>query len=366
MIGIILGVFPGILYFIIKMYQVFTNKYIVKNRIIIFLGIVGIALLAAQVNPPRAWDLYQHYDEINRIRERGAAYAWVESRYANYYGATALFYITSLTPWNETLPFITIFLELLIFEKIMTYYKEQVGAQAAGLSFFLFLVLSNIVMAISGIRNVLAVVLINYAIWDFECVSKKKWAIDIAIAFLGISIHPAGGFLIVIYAVSYIPLRIAGTLISIFILPILTAFLNNFLTSQNAILSSSAGLFALYTKEQAGLDIRVRIASVVLIVFSIFVGLQVIRKEKKKSRYIYFIILYSIATLGMLTQGLIYSRMLYGLNILYPLLLVKYCGRIIDIKVKKKVIFYKFYCLIYITGMILFQGYELSRAILKM
>lgn len=56
----------------------------------------------------------------------------------------------------------------------MTYYKEQVGAQAAGLSFFLFLVLSNIVMAISGIRNVLAVVLINYAIWDFECVSKKN------------------------------------------------------------------------------------------------------------------------------------------------------------------------------------------------
>ena len=49
-----------------------------------------------------------------------------------------------------------------------------------------------------------------------------------------------------------------------------------------------------------------------------------------------------------------------------PLLLVKYCGRIIDIKVKKIVIFYKFYCLIYITGMILFQGYELSRAILKM
>lgn len=117
MIGIILGFFPGILYFIIKMYQVFTNKYIVKNRIIIFLGIVGIALLAAQVNPPRAWDLYQHYDEINRIRERGAAYAWVESRYANYYGATALFYITSLTPWNETLPFITIFLELLILRK---------------------------------------------------------------------------------------------------------------------------------------------------------------------------------------------------------------------------------------------------------
>lgn len=363
MVGLILGTFPGILYLYAKIYQVFTNKYIVKNRTIIFLGIVGIALLAAQVIPPRGWDLYQHYDEINRIREKGAAYAWKESRYANYYGATALFYITSLTPWNEMLPFIAIFLELLIFEKVMAYYKEQVGAQTAGLSFFLFLVLSNIVMAISGIRNVLAVVLINYAIWDFECVSKKKWAVDIAITILGISIHPAGGFLIVIYAVSYIPLRIVGVVSSVFILPILTIFLNNFSTSQNAFLSSSAGLFALYIKEQAGLDIRVKIASAVLILFSVFVALQVIRKDDKTTKYIYFIILYSIATLGMLTQGLIYSRMLYGLNLLYPVLLVKYCEKILDLGVKKIVFIYKSYCLIYIAGMLSFQGYELCRAI---
>lgn len=362
MLGLTLGLPLGIMYLSIKAYQVITDKYVTKNRIIIILGIIGVALLAAQVVPPRAWDLYQHYDEINRIREWGASYAWKRSRYASYFGATALFYVTSLTPWNGTLPFITILTELFIFEKVISYYKNQIGAQSEGLAFFLFLVLSNIVMAISGIRNVLAVVLVNYAIWNFECVSKKNWVADIAIVILAVTIHPASGFLIAIYAISFVPSHIAGVVISIFILPFLTKFLNNFSESKNAILSSSSGLFSFYTKEQSGLDIRVRIVSVILIVFSIAVVLLLVRYEKM-DRYLYFICLYSIGTLGMITQGLIYSRMMYGLDVLYPVLMAKYCEDSQDIRVKKVVYCYKWCCLIYCVGMLLFQGYELARAI---
>ena len=364
MLGFTLGLPLGIMYLTVKAYQVVTDKYVTKNRIIIVLGIIGVALLAAQVVPPRTWDLYQHYDEINRIREWGTSYAWKRSRYANYYGATALFYVTSLTPWNETLPFIAILTELFIYEKVISYYKNQIGAQSEGIAFFLFLVLSNIVMAISGIRNVLAVVLVNYAIWNFECVSKKNWATNIAIVILAVTIHPASGLLIAIYAVSFVPSHIAGVVISIFILPVLTRFLNNFSESKNAILSSSSGLFSLYTKEQAGLDLRVRIASVILIVFSIVVVLLLVRYEKKADRYLYFICLYSIGTLGMITQGLIYSRMMYGLGVLYPVLMAKYCEDSQDIRVKKVVYCYKWCCLIYCVGMLLFQGYELARAIL--
>lgn len=69
MLGFTLGLPLGIMYLTIKAYQVVTDKYVARNRIIIVLGIIGVALLAAQVVPPRAWDLYQHYDEINRIRE---------------------------------------------------------------------------------------------------------------------------------------------------------------------------------------------------------------------------------------------------------------------------------------------------------
>ena len=363
MLGLTLGLPLGIMYLSIKAYQVITDKYVTKNRIIIILGIIGVALLAAQVVPPRAWDLYQHYDEINRIREWGASYAWKRSRYASYFGATALFYVTSLTPWNGTLPFITILTELFIFEKVISYYKNQIGAQSEGLAFFLFLVLSNIVMAISGIRNVLAVVLVKYAIWNFECVSKKNWVADIAIVILAVTIHPASGFLIAIYAISFVPSHIAGVVISIFILPVLTKFLNNFSESKNAILSSSSGLFSFYTKEQSGLDIRVRIVSVVLIMFSIAVVLLLVRYEKKVDRYLYFICLYSTGTLGMITQGLIYSRMMYGLGVLYPVLMAKYCEDSQDIRVKKVVYCYKWCCLIYCVGMLLFQGYELARAI---
>ena len=57
--------------------------------------------------------------------------------------------------------------------------------------------------------------------------------------------------------------------------------------SKNAILSSSAGLFDLYTKEQAGLDICVRITSVILIGISILVLLQIIRYYKNSDRYLF-------------------------------------------------------------------------------
>ena len=76
MFGLTFGIPLGIMYLSIKAYQIITNKYITRNRIIIIFGIIGVALLAAQVTPPKGWDLYQHYDEINRIREWGASYAW--------------------------------------------------------------------------------------------------------------------------------------------------------------------------------------------------------------------------------------------------------------------------------------------------
>lgn len=363
MVGLTLGIPLGVMYLSMKVYQVITNKYITKNKILIFFGVVGIAFLVAQIVPPRGWDLYQHYDEIDRFREWGAMYAWKKSRYVNYFGATLLFYMASLTPWDGTLPFITILVEGLVFEKITAYYKDKIGAQSAGICFFLFIALSNIVMAISGIRNVLAVTLINYAIWDFECVRKKNWIIDIAIAVFAITVHPASGFSAVIYGITYIPLRIIGVTVSIFILPVLTDFLNGFTTSKNAIISSSAGLFDLYTKEQAGLDIRVKIVSVILIVFSIIVALQIYWFKEKKDRYLYFIILYSIGTLGMITQGLVYSRMLYGMNVLYPILIMHYGSDGHDIRNIKSAYWYKVYCIVYCVGMLSFQGYELARAI---
>ena len=363
MLGLSLGIPFGTMYLSEKIYQVITNKYITKNKIFLFLGVMGLALLAAQIIPPKGWDLYRHYEEIDRIRDWGASYAWKDGRYAGYYGTTLLFYITSLTPWNGFLPFITILIELLLFEKVMAHYKNQLRAQNAGMCFFLFLVLSNIVMAISGIRNVLATTLVNYAIWDFECVSKKRLLADAAIALFAITIHPASGFLVAIYAVSYIPLRLVGVAISIFILPILTGLLSIFTSNENAMLSSSSSLFALYIKEQAGLDIRVKTVSVILIVFSIIVALRVLRREKTADRYLYFVILYSLGTLGMLPQGLVYSRMLYGLNILYPMLITRYCTADCGNKTIKLVYWYKVYCLIYCMGMLAFQGYELIRAI---
>ncbi len=112
------------------------------------------------------------------------------------------------------------------------------------------------------------------------------------------------------------------------------------------------------------MDIRVRIASIILIGISILVVLRIMKYEKNDERYLFFVLLYSVGTIGMITQGLVYSRMLYGLGILYPVLLMNYCEHQSNERIIKTVYVYKLYCLIYCVGMISFQGYELARAIL--
>lgn len=362
MTGVIIGAPLCIMYFLIKLYKILTNRNIKISNILLLMGILGVALFAAQIAPPFDWDLYRHYDEINRIRAWGLSYAWNESRYAHYIGATFLFYITSLTPWNETLPFLTVFIELFIYESVMSHYKDKISAQSEGICFFLFLVLSNMALAISGIRNVLAAILLSYAIFDFECV-KKHFVFDFFIVAFAISIHPASAFLLIVYIISYIPSLLVGSIISLCLLPISINISNNLLGNDNIVVSSTAGLFNFYNNLQSELDIRVLITSAILILLSIFVLLK-LKRWIKFDRYLKYSLLYSLATIGMISQGLIYSRMLYGLSLVYPILVARNCCYTYDGSLSKLIYSYKWYCIIYCAGMFSFQGYELIRAVL--
>ena len=361
-----LGIILGSIYMFAKLYELYTNRYFNTKVLFIVICIVGVALLVAQINPPSDWDLYRHYEEIDNMRSNGSEYVWHSSRYVNYICATLLFYIASLTPWNGTLVFVSIFIELYIIETIIKFYRERgLSAQTASICFFLFLSLSNIVLAISGIRNVLASILLGYAIWNLHCRKKMK-ILSVVLGFAAITIHPAAGLVLILYIVSYLPiLPIAGG-VALFCLPLLTNYSDRYMNTNNIFLSSSAGLFELYVEERAGLDIRVTVVSATLIVMSIMIIIYKIYKLNDKTRYTRFALIYSLGTLGMISQGLIYSRMLYGLGNIYVVLLAT-GGKIFGTNknYRKMIYIYKIFCLIYFIGMLMFQGYELTLAILR-
>ena len=359
------GLVFGIMYFFMKIYSLVTNKCFRVKKIFILICVIGVALLVAQIKPPIAWDLYRHFEEIERMRSWGFEYVWYESRYKTYIFATLLFYISSLTPWNETLVFITIFIELIILENILKFYKKRgISPQAESISFFLFLAFSNIVLAISGIRNVLAVIIMNYAIWNINFSRKRKlW--NIILFIIAITIHPASMFLLILYFISYIPSIKIASGVAVFFYPLIIKLSQTYLNSNNILLSSSAGLFRLYSKERAGLDMRVTLVSATFIFVSIVILIYRMRVLKDKSRYTKYSLVYSLGTLGMIFQGLIYSRMLYGLGNIYISLLLISEKKIKNRTYKKMIYIYKVLSIIYISGMLLFQGYELTLAILK-
>ena len=364
MLVLLFGGLFGLIYFIAKVYELFTNKYFTNSRSFILLGIFGVAILASQIKPPVGWDLFRHFEEIEKIRELGAEYAWHKSRYSDYFCITALFYFVSLTPWNNALVVIAIFLDLLLLETVLYYYRKKgLEAQTASIAFFQFLVLSNIVLAISGIRNVLAVILMGFAVWNFHCNRKKTIILDMILALMAITIHPASGFIPLLYLVACIPTTILGSVCAMMLMPILANIMPRYRNSTNELLSSASGLFAVYMDSDAMLDRRVLIVSSFLLITTVFFLVYRILRLKDKTQYTKFSLIYCIGTLAMIGKSVIYSRMLYGVDFICLVLLSSETENRCDIQYRQMHYWYKNIASVYCLGMLAYQGLELWGAI---
>ena len=354
----------GLLFFVMKGYELLTNQYFSRNRTFMFLCIIGLAVLTSQIAPPVGWDLFRHYEEIDRIRELGAEYAWTKSRYVEYKGITTLFYLISLTPWNNLLVFFAVFTELVMIEAVLWHYRQKgLNAQTGSLCFFLFWALSNIVLAISGIRNVLAVTLTGYAIWNFHHNRRKTFVFDVIVAAFGITIHPACSIVLLLYAISYIPILPLASAVAALILPILSKYIVQYENSNVHLLKSSARLFLHYLESAVGVDMRVIIISAGFIIVSIVIVLYRIIRLHDKSRFTRFVFIYCLGTIGMLPQKLMYNRMIYGLGFPLVMLLASEMDIKNDSAYQQIHFCYKLFCFVYCAGMLAYQGLELWNAV---
>lgn len=365
--GLCISALLSTFYLIEKVYALFCGRRCFKNRFFWVFGALGLALLAAQIEPVKAWDLYRHYEELERMRAGGWQYAAESGRYRLYPVINLLFFLVSRTSWNGLLVFIAVGTELLLFEKIIAFYREKgLTEQTCSLCFFLYIVLCNMVLAISGIRNVLAVTLTQYGLWRYCVMRKQKRYLLLCAA--AVLIHPAAIFADILFVVSYFPLPMPAAVFSLALLPILVKYSGLLLLIQNPFVRLAAGTFQLYLQNGGVLDMRVRVLSFALMIFSLL-ALKNAGKRMGKTRLFRYAAVYLFGTMGMVTNAILYARMLYGLSMVCVAALCEgelHCLKNRQTAETQNYRLYKVYCLIYSAGMVAFQDYELLRAILRL
>lgn len=317
--------------------ELFTNIKFKEQDYFILLGLFSLllAFLTAQINPPKAWDLFAHYSEINVIRLRGLEYAFTDSHYHSFPVITLLFYVVSLLNSNKWLVFITLFIEYSVYiyclRKNTLKYKSSSGRS---LCFFVFFAFINIVLAISGIRNVLAFSIASVAIIREFLLEDGKIS-NCCLLALSILIHPSGIYFLLLYAVIKFVNNTKITYAVMIVSPFISSVVGKwFASSSNQFLQAIGSTFGVYNTGNHILiyDWRMLIFNCICLIILLIaiVNLQKSDKDVPKlpTKYIKFLKAYLILALTSLYIPLIFNRLLYGLAyLLIPVIICNFRRR---------------------------------------
>ncbi|WP_391116742.1 EpsG family protein [Psychrobacillus sp. L3] len=324
------------------------------------------AYLASQILPPPIWDLSHHYNEIDNMRIGGLEYTLTQARYNEYFVINFLFYFISLFSSNNLLVFITIFIEYMIYTYIICDLKDKYSKKNSivfSINFFLFFALVNIVLSISGIRNVFAFSIASLAVY-IDLFKHKKGIIKYLLYILPIFIHPSTIivpvvriFVLNVKMYKFAPLLVLWGLFSDYISNLLRS------TSIEA-LGTAGALLELYGEINYTPDYRLVFVNCIFVLIILMTCLYILKKKSSdfntdQLRYITFVVIYLFVALGSLYNVLIFNRMLYGLAFLI-LPVIPIILRILTIKIRTLFILI---CIVFFTGMIMYQGLELFYAI---
>lgn len=178
-----------------KFFRVKTN-FVFSISCIIFMFSFGSMFY----NPSYSDDLYRIYSWISTIREYGLKEFFnIQPSYRVLWVASSYYKFISLLPWNQALPFLTIFLELTacmcVYRKFSLKYEIKNYYLYSGL--LLFFSCWNFFSAASGIRNMLAFALFFLLLY-LDLVegkdTKKCYIGYIILCFLHVSVVILVGF----------------------------------------------------------------------------------------------------------------------------------------------------------------------------
>ena len=359
------------IFIIVLIHQIgfFTNIKINKKQymfILIYFGI-AYAFLAAQIKPPPQWDLFHHYNEINNMRMGGLDYALTQGRYKELFVINFIYYIVSLFSYNNLLVFITVFIEYMIFTYITCDLKEKYDSEkntiAFSINFFLFFALVNIVLSISGIRNVFAFSIASLAVY-MDLFKQRKGILKLLLYIIPIFIHPSTIIVPIVRVFVLTPkmYKLAPLLI---IWGMFASYISELLESSSVGALKTAGyLLNLYGESSYITDNRLIIVNFIFVSIIMIACFYILQKKhsnynKGQLLYITFVIIYLFVALGSLNNVIIFNRMLYGLAFLI-LPVIHIILESLSIRIRT---LFVLICVVFFTGMIMYQGLELFYAI---
>lgn len=330
------------------------------------LAVAAGAILSFFVDPPDKWDLYKHFQEIERIRAYGNK-SWFVANYENLPVTMALFWIVAYLPAVNFLPVISLGVIGGIIIYILKDYsstKEDKGNQWILVAFFCCIAYMNIVMSISGVRNTMAAAI--SAVGVYIGIQKRKRIAAIVFFLLAAGIHPQGIMLPCIYFANFMlsKLKIKSRWFMLLILPVIMWIARFFEDSQSDYLQYIFYLVNVYKDNSVVVDSRIVVLQVVAVtVFLLNIKYCEKNEEYIKtidSEYVGLMRMYLLSVLGSLGNGLLFYRMLYPVGIL----MIPQIYRMLCCEKNSKVraISYGFLTIIW-CALLIYNGYELYRAL---
>jgi hypothetical protein len=356
-----IAIFFSIVFITINIVLLIINQRMHKIQYILLsiLAITSFSYLAFRINPPLGWDLWHHFDEINRIRNGGLDYAFNFGKYKDLPVISILFWLISLTNNNGYLTFIVVLIDFaiylyILFDVLKRYPK--LSGRFIGTSFFLFCALINIVHAVSGIRNVLAFCIAGLAVYILH--QKGFWKTGIILLFTAIMIHPSAIVFVLITILSRVVPLWFGIIFSI-IWTNFNALISSFLLQSNlAIFQQIGSLMSIYEPNSGYLDPRVLIVNIIYIVLFLLYLFKAYNRSHN-SKIIKFQIMYSFLILGSIATPVIFTRLIYGLAIIV-------IPSLVDLFSNKSYLVRNItftLCTIYYIGILAFHGLEFFLAL---
>ncbi len=305
-----------------------TKKGKNVNSILIYSIILFIITIffCSQIDPPSGWDLYRHYEEIDKIRLYGLEYAFEEGIYKQYYVISLLFYLVSLQSNNNLLVIISLSIEFLIYFSVLKYFINKGTIKKSNtilLCNIYFFATINLVQAVSGIRNILAFMIALYGV--FITMYKNKKILPIICYLLAVFIHPFSLMIVLIYFISKLKFKKC-----IFVILILWGFFYNeiislLLSIDTPYFEELTENFKMYQTMKVDSDYRIIFLQVFLTVFGVYLIYKNKTIKKNHLQLGTFVLLYTAFALGSLSNMIFFQRASYALSlILIPFVIENY------------------------------------------
>lgn len=295
--------------------------------------IIALAGIGACVAPKSTYDLFRHYEVIDRVRNSSYSlssflvdgYRITDLNYKYTYAFNFLIYIIAKFLPNQALPFITIVVTYSVFAYILfrEFEEDKLGNRNVVISLSIFLVLMPYLYVYSNIRSSLAGGVIAFGIYRFY--RDKKIILFVICGIIAVLIHPIAAAIIPFIFLSRIKPGIKGIAVTLLAPTALFPIMEYFrLKLGNDFLFRISAKYYNYTLVRTDNQGRVFLYSTIIMLIIISILAVVSHKERnttwkdKQYSLMNLIIWYSMFSLGFYRNYEMITRLPYTIAILSP------------------------------------------------